>query len=484
MSRDLPARPSLEHLRKQAKDLVHSGAAARLADAQLMVAREYGFPSWTKLKLHVESLSGDPVETFVSAVKANDVEKAARALRAHPELRARLDDALPGFSFDGTALLAAAGLRSRPMIDLLLDAGADIDQKSHWWAGGFGVLDSADPALVLYLLERGATMTINAAARLGRLDEVERLVREDPAAVHARGGDGQTPLHVASTVDVARFLIDNGADVDALDVDHESTPAQYLVREHPDVARFLVERGCRSDILMASALGDLPLVEQFVQRDPTSVETEVSARYFPMRNPRAGGSIYIWTLGANKTPHQLAREFGHEDVFQFLMKHTNDALQLATACELGDRALVDEILARRPDIADALSEHERGRLAAAAENNNLGAVRLMLGAGWPTNVPGRMGATALHWAAHNGNAEMARELLRAGAATDVEESTYRAAPLGWAFHGSRFGSRSPWADYAGVVAALLDAGASLPPVSDIDASESVLELLRRRKIKV
>ncbi len=72
--------------------------------------------------------------------------------------------------------------------------------------------------------------------------------------VHARGGDGQTPLHFASTVEIAEFLLAHGADMDALDVDHESTPAQYMlrvehVRHYPrdrqDVARYLVSRGCR-----------------------------------------------------------------------------------------------------------------------------------------------------------------------------------------------------------------------------------------------
>ena len=52
----------------------------------------------------------------------------------------------------------------------------------------------------------------------------------DAALIHARGGDGQTPLHFASTVEVAKFLVEKGADIDARDVDHESTPAQYMLR--------------------------------------------------------------------------------------------------------------------------------------------------------------------------------------------------------------------------------------------------------------
>jgi hypothetical protein len=55
----LPKHPNLEHLRKQAKarlaELQQRDPQARLADAQLAVAREYGFPSWPKLKASVMS---------------------------------------------------------------------------------------------------------------------------------------------------------------------------------------------------------------------------------------------------------------------------------------------------------------------------------------------------------------------------------------------------------------------------------------------
>ena len=59
MSRDLPSRPDLEHLKKQAKALLRSmrerDANATLADALHALARDYGFASWPKLKAHVES---------------------------------------------------------------------------------------------------------------------------------------------------------------------------------------------------------------------------------------------------------------------------------------------------------------------------------------------------------------------------------------------------------------------------------------------
>ena len=59
MSRDLPSRPDLEHLKKQAKALLRSmrerDATVTLADALHALARDYGFASWPKLKVHAEA---------------------------------------------------------------------------------------------------------------------------------------------------------------------------------------------------------------------------------------------------------------------------------------------------------------------------------------------------------------------------------------------------------------------------------------------
>jgi len=64
MSRELPPNPNLEHLRKQAKNLLHElqeeQPALQLSDAQHAVAKQYGFASWPRLKAHVESLRSDP----------------------------------------------------------------------------------------------------------------------------------------------------------------------------------------------------------------------------------------------------------------------------------------------------------------------------------------------------------------------------------------------------------------------------------------
>ena len=192
------------------------------------------------------------------------------------------------------------------MVDVLLEHGANINERTRWWAGSFGVLDSASPKLAEYLISRGAMVDIHAAARLGMIDRIRELLALNPELVHARGGDGQLPLHFAATVEIASFLLDHGADIDARDIDHESTAAQYMAcsRQYQewkesyrhDVARFLISRGAQTDILMASAVGDLALVEGILNHDPETIRTTATERS-PKRDPRSGGCIYIFGFG-------------------------------------------------------------------------------------------------------------------------------------------------------------------------------------------
>src|SRR5207247_11075966 len=125
--------------------------------------------------------------------------------------------------------------------------------QSRWWAGGFGLLHAAAPDLAASAIQRGAIVDVHAAARLGMFEKLRELIAAEPALVHERGGDGQMPLHFASTIEIAKFLLDHGADIDARDVDHESTPAQWMVRERQEVARYVIQRACKTDLLMAAA---------------------------------------------------------------------------------------------------------------------------------------------------------------------------------------------------------------------------------------
>ena len=503
--RELPAHPSLEHLKKQARQLLRSvlqadssavdrfrevqvtyaTPAARLAQAQLVIAREYGFDNWANLKARVGALSDDPVEALTGAIKANDAPLVRQVLARYPVLKSTLNEPLPSYSFDTPAIVAAVQKDNRDMVDALLAAGADINARSRWWAGGFGVLDSSSQELTPYLIKRGAYVDIHAAARLGMFERVKELVNGDSALVHARGGDGQTPLHFASSVEIAAYLLDHGAEIDARDVDHESTAAQYMVGHwprRPEVARYLVGRGAQTDILMAAALGDLELVRSYLDDDPASVRVTVSEKYFPKQNPDSGGCIYIFSFGWSKTPHMLAHEFGHHEVFRLLMQRSSLSLRFAQACEVGDEALANDVLAKHPDAIKTMWPKADRRILGAAFRNNTRAVEMMLRAGWPAAVFGDHGQTPLHWAAFHGNVEMVRELLIHHALLEVEEQEFKGTPLGWALYGSEHGWRRDAGDYPHTVEALLLAGAKVPrPVEEIEAPEEVLEVIRRHQ---
>jgi ankyrin repeat protein len=363
------------------------------------------------------------------------------------------------------------------MLDVLLAAGADINARSTWWAGGFGLLDSAAPDLAAYAIQRGAVVDAHAAARLGMTAELQRIIGANPELVHARGGDGQTPLHFAKTVEIADYLLQQGARIDARDVDHESTPAQYMVRDRQEVACYLVERSCRTDLLMMAALGDARRAREHLDSDPACIRMNVSDQYFPRRNPHSGGTIYTWTLGQNKSAHAIAREFGHEDILALLLERSPETLKLTVAFELEDEQMVEQLLADRVDLMQSLPEADRPRLADAAQNNKTRSVQLMLAAGWPAGVRGRHGATPLHWAAFHGNREMAEIILRYNPPLEWTDADFQGTPLRWAVYGSEHGWYCNTGDYAGTVEVLLKAGAK--PPGKIEGTEAVQKILRR-----
>src|SRR5437868_2314691 len=80
----LPDRPDLRQLKDQARDLLRSGEAASLSQAQFRIARRYGFPSWPKLKTHVESLS--EVGQLKEAIDNEDPERVKALMTRNPAL--------------------------------------------------------------------------------------------------------------------------------------------------------------------------------------------------------------------------------------------------------------------------------------------------------------------------------------------------------------------------------------------------------------
>jgi ankyrin repeat protein len=173
----------------------------------------------------------------------------------------------------------------------------------------------------------------------------------------------------------------------------------------------------------------------------------------------------------------VAKQFGHEEVFFLLMARSPADVKLIVACWTGDESTVRLLLQEHPKLVAGLSADYSGHVAPAARNNNLPAVRLMLAAGLPVDALGQHRATALHWAAFQGNAEMAQEILRYDPPLELTDADFKSTPLGWAIYGSENGWHYDQSDYARTVELILRAGAKLPP--KISGTVAVKDVLAR-----
>lgn len=222
----LPARPSLEQLKKQAKELRAGGAHASLAAAQRAVARRYGHSSWPRLKAAVESI------TLRRLIEEGDAEGVRRLIESSPQL--------PRIPFDdGSTPLHVAAAENLPTVVKVLVAGgaplqARYGQSAHTalsWATTCWSYDAAHELVAL-----GAEPDLFCAAGLGLLDTVQafwrkgRLRRRPSATGSSRYTESGEPLprppqsdadQVSDALyfacrndrlDVARWLLDHGAD--------------------------------------------------------------------------------------------------------------------------------------------------------------------------------------------------------------------------------------------------------------------------------
>jgi ankyrin repeat protein len=461
--RSLPAKPNLEMQRKLAKALardywrgqseaiervraVHPKPPASqdfaLSDAQLVMAREYGFAGWPQLKRKIESLTKSPADLFKAAVEAGDVGEVGQLLRSHPDLVSMIN--APMFAFKSAAVHVAR--TNLDLLDLLLAHGADLNARTGWEKGGFGVLEQVRPDEAAPLIARGARIDVWAAANLGMMAELAALIAGDPSLVHAKGGDGKRPLHFARTIEIARFLLEHGAEIDARDDDHDSTPAQHLIGDCPEVAEFLVAQGARSDLLLAAALGDVAMARRHLDAEPDMIAMRVDQDWLPMIDTAAnGGHIYQWTLGFHVSAFDVARKGGHAEVLDLLRERSGTLDRLLDALWCGDDARARALVAADPQLVAHAPPRALHQVADAARNNNLAAVRAMLRCGFPVTARSQHGATPLHWAAFHGNPDMTEEVLRYDPPLDARDHQYQGTAMGWLVHGAL----SPWGSSTG-----------------------------------
>ena len=371
-----------------------------------------------------------------------------------------------------------------------LESGSphDLQSVSDWWSSGLHTRE-VDPVVARTLVDRGATLTVHAAAGLGFTDDLARMLDADPSLIDAKGCDACTPLHFARDVATARLLLERGARIEARDEDHESTPVQWLIRDAREVVRFLLDRGAAADIFLASALGDRELVSRLIDANPRSVGYRIgrAPEFPPLGYNGRGGTIYQWTLAFNSYAHQVALLNGHSDVFDLLWARSDDTTRLLVSCVLGRRADAEAIVARHPGIIASLPAEDLQLLPKYCweTNTNYEAVKLMLDLGFPVaQIERSHGYTALHNAAWAGSADLVDLLIARGAPVDIVDPTYDATPLGFAMHDCLVEKRHPDGEFGRVAKSLIEAGSPWDaldyPTGDARLDDVFMEYLPHR----
>jgi len=420
-SLSFPDSPSLEWLRKRAKqnldELRLTEPSAKLAEAQLHLARQYGFPSWRALKAHIELLSVEG-RLFDAARKGNlstltsllDEEPARLQARDRPYAWSLLHHAAQHGHLSAVNLLLERGLDVNTrekgdntyamhwaaaaghlgVVRRLADAGGDVIGQGDdhelevigWATCWDGCDDEAHRAVADFLVSRGARHHIFSAIAMNLGDEVRRIVARDPSALSrrmSRNEDHQLPLHFAVRMNrpaMVALLVELGADT--LGVDHSGyTAAVYATS--PEVDRPVMEA------IRARTRAELLSAERG-ERAPDARTTDLVA---------------VLALGDWEAAGRL-----HHDRPNLIEPAGPSGGVLHLMAKRGDAAAVEWLL-------------ERGA------NPNAG------WAHWNAEV------TPLHLAAWGGDAEVVRLLLAAGADPAIRDTKHDGDAMGWAEHFER-----------------------------------------------
>jgi ankyrin repeat protein len=321
--RPLPERPDLRHLKDQARDLHRSGETATLAAAQLRIARLYGFPSWPKLKAHVESLK--VTGRLREAIDRNDLAAVRDMMTRSPALhRAPL-----GYGEDGPLTWVAecrvpAEPPSRARLEMarwMIEHGSDVHQ------GGDGPL-------------------MRAALADARIPMMELLVVHG-ADVNALW-HGFYPILCAPCETLAagalRWLFDHGADPHLASPEY-GTPLSMVLATYGRnptgrgaCLEAFAERGLPLPDTPPMALHRrrLDLLEEHLRRDPgmlrrTWTEPEI---YPPELGLNPGDGLCATPIAGGTLLH-LAIEYDDLETAEWLVRHGADVNARAALDEDG-----------------------------------------------------------------------------------------------------------------------------------------------------
>ncbi|MYD94762.1 MAG: hypothetical protein F4Y02_13970 [Chloroflexi bacterium] len=408
---------------------------------------------------------------FLATLRSGDAAEMRALLASDRWLREQVDE--PWGYFDAPALVEASSRGDADMMRVLVEAGADVNARSGWEPGGSGVLDServelwvkewcADGTPVMTEVFndfrlRGLTVDAHAAANLGDLAMLRRLIDERPDCVNERGRDGASPLHMARTPAIVDVLVDSGADVDMRDIDHGATPAQWAIDE-PAVCTRLIERGATPDIYVACALGDIAIADRVLADNPDALRSR--SNYGPHMDGRPpGGHMYIYRMGVGMRPLPFASTRSHDEFVEELLERASPAEQLIYAAWTGDRARTMALVDANPGLVASLATDESRAISDAAWNNNCEGVALMLEVGFPVDARGDDSGTPLDRAAVRGYADIVEVLLGHTPSLEVTND-FGGTPLGGAIWGAA-NFRDPNGNYARTVDLLAAVEANL-----------------------
>ena len=472
MPRQLPARPNLEQLKKQAKSLLHAaqardtaalhrfaalpafsdksieqiGAAGlALHDAQSVIAREHGFPSWAALREEVEARTlafGEAVDEFIRCATGGASGRANRLLALHPNIAsATLHTAL----VLGDAASVATRLREDPA--LATQAGG----PQNW-----------EP--LLYACH--TCMHVDVPARVNGLVAIARRLCElgaNPNAEYHWNWHPELPrtalwgaLLAVRHLPLAQVLLDAGANptdgvtthiaggggnIEALELLHRYgldvngipggvPPLVYMMTfsENPAGPYWLLDHGADANLAWGDD-GEGPLHVAARRWDVAMAEHLV--RYgADVSQRRADGA----------TPHTLAELHGNAGVAAWLLGHgAKDELspidRFIAACARGDRGAAEAMLAARPSLRTELRPDHHLMLHRPAESGNAAVLDTMLACGFAPDARDKDNVTPLHRAAMGGHPDAVRTLLKFGADVNAHDGMFSATPLIWAVEG-------------------------------------------------
>ena len=288
MSQALPARPNLDWLRKTAKQELHelrkTNPGAKLAGAQLALAREYGFRSWRALKTEVDrrqalaSIGDQTTTALLRAVGTGQIDTVRAMLAATPELVNAVGPH-PFWGGRSQPLHVSIDTKRRDMFDLLIAAGADVNgsnEHNEHWSPLMLTVHWDQPEMRRVLLEHGAAVGLVEALMFADDALVEKLLRPGQSALPAIEPNSGSILAFARTPFAIDRLLELGVAHDRKDR-WDTTPIQAMSRLGPrgrPLVQHMLKRGIAAEPQEYARLGDQDTLAALIAAKPDIAKSD------------------------------------------------------------------------------------------------------------------------------------------------------------------------------------------------------------------